>query len=242
MPQANKDWTIRPHGLLQQLADNLWIVDGEVRMPPGPLPRRMTIGRLADGGLLVFSAIALGESEMQKIEALGRPAVLVVPNAFHRLDAPAWKARYQDIRVVTPEAARKKVEEVVPVDGTTGDFSDPNVTLVTVPGTGEGEAALVVRSQSGTTLVINDLIGNVQNAKGLMRIALSLMGFGGSRPQVPRAFKMRMVKDGPAVGAQFSRWATIPDLKRVVVSHGSVIDTDPGDVLRQLAKSLTSAA
>ena len=239
MTAANKDWNVQAHGPLETLAENLWTVTGEIKMPPGPLPRRMTVARLADGGLVVFSAIALKEDEMRKIEALGRPAFMVVPNAFHRLDAPAWKARYPAIRVVTPRAARRRVEEVVPVEDVAGDFSDPNVTFVTVPGTGDAEAALVVRSESGTTLVVNDLIGNVQDAKGLMRFVLSLMKFAGRRPHVPRPVKWRMIKDRPALAAQFSRWAAIPDLNRVVVSHGSVIDRDPGGVLRRLAESLS---
>ena len=29
------------------IADDLWVVDGVIQMPPGPLPRRMTIARLA---------------------------------------------------------------------------------------------------------------------------------------------------------------------------------------------------
>lgn len=239
MTAANKDWTVQPHGPLERLAENLWTVSGEIKMPPGPLPRRMTVARLADGGLVVFSAIALREEEMQKLEALGRPAFLVVPNAFHRLDAPAWKARYPAMRVVTPRAARKKVEEVVPVDDVTGDFSDPNVSFVAVPGTGDVEAALVVKSEPGTTLVVNDIIGNVQDAKGLMRFVLALMKFAGHSPQVPRPVKWKMIKDRPALAAQFLRWAAIPDLNRILVSHGSVIDRDPGGVLRRLAESLS---
>lgn len=239
MTAANKEWTVQAHGPLDRLAENLWTVTGEIRMPPGPLPRRMTVARTADGGLVVFSAIALGEEEMRKLEALGRPAFMVVPNAFHRLDAPAWKARYPAMRVVTPGGARKKVEEVVPVDDVAGDFADPNVAFVAMPGTADREAALVVKSESGTTLVVNDIIGNVQDARGLMRLVLSLMKFAGHRPHVPRPVKWKMIKDRPALAAQFSRWAAIPDLKRIVMSHGSVIEKDPGGVLRRLAESLS---
>jgi hypothetical protein len=69
-------------------------VDGEIQMPPGPLPRRMTPSWLADGGLVIFSAIALKETAMQQVEALGQPRYLIVPNAFHRQDAAVWKSRY----------------------------------------------------------------------------------------------------------------------------------------------------
>src|SRR5215217_2718638 len=80
-------------GDLRAIAENLWVVEGTIQMPPGPLPRRMTIARLSSGDLVVFSAIALDDAAIAKVDALGRPAFLVVPNAFHREDAPAWKRR-----------------------------------------------------------------------------------------------------------------------------------------------------
>ncbi len=113
-------WNVQPHGKLIELAENLWTVEGTIRMPPGPLQRRMTIARLQNGALVVFSAIALDEAEMRKIEALGEPSFLIVPNPFHRQDAAAWKARYPDMRVVTPAGARTAVEQAVPVDDLRG--------------------------------------------------------------------------------------------------------------------------
>ncbi|HEV7274859.1 MAG TPA: hypothetical protein VGN80_01065 [Devosiaceae bacterium] len=233
-------WNVRPHGQLTPVDDGLWVVDGEVRMPPGPLPRRMTIALLSGGELVVFSAIALAEAEMAKVEALGRPAFLVVPNGWHRLDAAGWKARYPGMVVVAPAGARAQVEEVVRVDDTSGDFGDGAVRFMPVPGTA-GEAALVVRRPAGTTLVINDLIGNVQDARGIMKLALVVMGFGGRRPQVPRAFKARAVTDAAAVAGRFREWAALPDLRRIVVSHGAIIEAEAAGVLRRLAEGLAPA-
>jgi hypothetical protein len=173
---------------------------------------------------------------MEAIEELGRPAVLVVPNPFHKEDAPAWKARYPDIRVVTPPRARDAVTKVVPVDDTS--FSDDRVAFVTAPGTEEKEAALVVSGSEGTTLVLNDLIGNIHDAHGIMRPILSLMGFAGRKPQVPRAFILQVIRDKKALAAQFRQWATLPDLRRIVVSHGAIIDQDPAGVLARLANKL----
>jgi hypothetical protein len=231
-------WVVHPHGKLTELAENLWTVEGTIKMPTGPLSRRMTVARLGTGELVIFSAIAVDETAMSALEKLGHPTFLVVPNAFHREDAPGWKARYPRIRVVTPAGARAAVEQVVPVDTTTDPFGDPRVRLVPVPGTGDVESALVVGSNSGTTLVINDIIGNVQNARGLMRPVLSMMGFAGRKPQVPRMFVARVVKDKAAVAGQFRQWAAIPDLKRIVVSHGATIEHDPKGVLLGLAEGL----
>src|SRR5688500_14318601 len=93
-------WRVLPHGPLQQLAENLWCVLGS--LPNMSLKRMMTIARRSDGGLLLHSAIALDEPTQRQLEALGPPTHLIVPNAVHRLDAPAYKARYPALRVFTP--------------------------------------------------------------------------------------------------------------------------------------------
>lgn len=234
----DRSWNVQPHGKIAALAENLWTVEGTIKMPPGPLSRRMTIARLQSGALVIFSAIALDDAEMQKIEALGKPSILVVPNAFHRQDSAAWKARYPDMRVVTPRGARPAVEQIVPVDDCEGLFSDETVQFQPVPGTENGESALVVISESGTSLVVNDLIGNVKNARGIMKWVLFVMGFAGRTPQVPRAYKARAIKDKGAVAEQFRNWAALPRLQRILVSHGAIIDDDPARVLHDLARSL----
>jgi len=232
------NWVVQPHGPLVTHSDNLWSVEGTIGMPTGPLSRRMTLARLGNGALVIFSAIALSEDEMRQVERLGRPAYLVVPNAFHREDAPGWKARYPQMRVVTPQGARAAVEELMGVDACGDIFDDPSVRFLTVPGTQDAESALLVSSQDGKTLVVNDLIGNVRNARGLMKLALSLMGFAGRKPQVPRMFVARVVKDRTEVAAQFRQWAVVPDLRRIVVSHGDIIERDAGAVLSGLADRL----
>ncbi len=119
-----------------------------------------------------------------------------------------------------------------------GLFSDETVQFQPVPGTESSESALVVVSESGTSLVLNDLIGNIRNARGLMKWVLGAMGFAGRAPQVPRLYKARAIKDKAAVAAQFRAWAALPRLKRILVSHGAIIDDDPARVLRDLAQSL----
>ena len=137
-------------------------------MPLANITRRMTVVRLRDGRLVIFNAIALDEGVMRALEEFGRPAFLVVPNGHHRLDAKIWKSRFPAMRVITPQGALTSVEKIVPVDATFADFGDPGVTFVTVPGTREGEAALEVTGPNGTTLVLNDLVGNMPNSEGAL--------------------------------------------------------------------------
>lgn len=207
-------------------------------MPFTSFPRRMTAVRLRDGRLVIFSAIALAEADMGELERFGRPAFLVVPNEQHRMDAEVWKERYPALEVVAPSGAGSKVADVVMVDSTAPDFDDPDVQFVTVRGTREGEAALLVRDARGTTLVVNDIIGNIPNSKGLRGAFMRFVGFAGDAPQVPRVVKRFLVKDKEALREQLLAWAAVESLERILVSHGDVIDERPREVLRTLATSL----
>ena len=238
MSTANREWKVLPHGPVEEIDDGVLTVEGDLRMPLVRLPRRMTIARLHDGRLVVFSAIALDDAGMAKIEAAGRPAFLVVPNAHHRLDAPAWKRRYPQMQIVAPPGCRERVQQVVPVDTTTPAFGDAAVDFVTVAGTAENEGALVVRRERGTTLVLNDIVGNIRGARGVGGALLRAMGFAGDVPRVPRLVKRVLIKDPAALRAQLLRWADIGALARIVVSHGEIVVDDAGGVLRRLAASL----
>jgi hypothetical protein len=238
MPKVNQVWTVLPHGKLTELEPNLLTVTGDIPMPLANLPRRMTIARLADRRLVVFSAIALDDSSMRVLETYGTPAFLVVPSDKHRIDAKIWKARYPEMLVVAPSGARKKVAEAVHVDALIPQFGDPSVEFITVPGTGGREAALLVHSAYGTTLVLNDLIGNIRNSSGFGGWFLRVMQFAGDEPQIPRPVRWSLIKERPALRAQFLRWAALPSLRRILVSHGSPIDIEPAEALRDVAQSL----
>ena len=238
MTKPFEQWTVLPHGKLVQIDDNVLTVVGEIHMPLMDLPRRMTVVRLADSRLLVFSAVALDEDEMAALEAYGRPAYLVVPSDKHRLDAKIWKDRYPEMQVIAPEGARAKVEETVPVDTVAPRFDDPNVQFVCVPGTRGREAALVVRPPRGTTLVLNDVVGNIRDAAGFGGWLLHIAGFAGKEAQIPKVVKMAVIDDTNALRAQLLQWAEIESLKCILVAHGLPIEENPRHVLRELAGSL----
>lgn len=238
MTKPFTSWTVLPHGKLTQIDDNLLSVSGVVPMPVGEVERRMTVVRLRDGRLVVYSAIALAEAEMCALEEFGTPAFLIVPSSSHRLDAKAWCQRYPNMMVITPAGARAKVEEVVAVDATTVMFDDPNVHFVVVAGTGEQEAALMIDSRQGTTLVLNDLIFNLDNQPGVRGWVMRVLGVTSNRPHIPRFIRRREVKDNRALREQLEIWSKLPSLRRVIMAHGNIINRNAARTLGRLAQTL----
>ena len=150
MAKAHEEWKVLRHDPIEKLEPNLWRVTGTV--PGIALKRVMTLVRLEDGRIVIHSAIALDDASMAEIEEWGRPAILLVPNAYHRLDAPAYAARYPDLRVLCPRGGRAKIEEVVAVDGEYDAFDGgPAVSLQYLDGVGKAEGVMTVRSSSEVT-------------------------------------------------------------------------------------------
>jgi hypothetical protein len=240
MPKLHDRWTVLPHGPLRAIDDRLLTVAGQIPMPLGGFPRRMTIAALPRKRTAIFSPIPLDEESMARIEAFGRPAFLVIPNGKHRLDARPFKARYPKARVLTAPAARAAVEEAVKVDQADPALSEA-VRLVMVAGTAERELAMIVDGPSGTSLVTNDIIGHVRHPQGPGAwLIVRLMAFGLRRPEVPRPIRKMLVDDSAALAAQLREWAALPNLRRIIPSHGEIIE-QPAAELARLAQSLGKA-
>ena len=237
------EWAVLPHGPIESLAENLWYVSGE--LPKMDLKRTMTVARLADGRLLLHSAIALDEDGMQALESLGKPSFLVVPSGYHRMDAPRYKARYPDITVLCPRGNRKRVEKVVPVDHCYEDcpLPDPSDDSVRLEYFDEGrrpEGIVLVRSEDGVTAIFNDVLFNVPHNKGLFWFVYGrLMGASGGPKATPiaRLFLLR-----GATGRGYRTWLTAAaergDIVRLVPGHGDLVDENVTGVLRDLAAGL----
>jgi len=238
MADAPKAWRAHEHGPIRKLAENLWWVDGS--LPKMPLRRVMTVVRMQDGGLVVHSAIALNEAAMTELEAWGTPRFLIVPNAFHRLDAPAYKERYPQIRVFAPSGSRAKVAEVIRVDSALEVFpGDPSVEVAPLAGIRDAEMAMIVRSKDGTTVVLNDAVFNMDKKKDLLGNLITTAFGSAPGPRVSRLFKLLAVKDAKALRADLERLAALPGLTRLIVAHEKVASgPDAAAALRAAATFL----
>jgi hypothetical protein len=229
MAKVFESWTVLKHGPLEKLSENLWRVDGT--MPDPNVHRVMTIARMKDGRLLIHNAIALEEPLMVEIEAFGTPAIIVVPNGFHRQDAKIYKDRYPSAVVYAPKDATKKVGQVVPVTGEYRDApKDDTVHLRYLEGCKGNEGFLEVKSEDGKTLVFNDVICNVPKRTGLFGFLLAPTG----KPSVPRVSRWMILKDKSTFARHLSELAT-SDLCRVILSHGRMLSDKPAETLKTIA-------
>ena len=238
------EWEARvlPHTAIEPLATHLWHVTGVLgdRLPP----REMVLYRLPDTTLLIHSAIALSQSEMDRLESLGNPTVLIVPNRIHRLDALLYKQRYPDLQIVCPAAARSFVEAVVPVDGLAEDIL-PNYGIVchSPAGIYDQELAYELPLPSGRALVFTDILFNLTDTyldqhipnRGAVFNWLGASGYFG----ITRFGRWFFLRDRTAYRQWLEQLAdNLPDLQAISVAHGEPIVENCPQRLREAAGRL----
>lgn len=233
-----EDWFVLPHDPIQELSENLWRVEGDT--PHLPLRRVMSVVRLQDERLLIHSAIALDDEAMKKLDSWGTPSILLIPHARHLTDAPRYKYCYPSLRVYAPPAVVNKAREVVKVDGTFADAPlDSSASLELLDGTAEAEGALLVHSSDGTSVILNEVVFDLEPPKSsIVRVAMKVAGFGPG-PRVPPVAKFELVKNDESLAQHLERLAAIPDLVRLIVGHGRMSEGPAAAAaLRQAATTL----
>ena len=153
-------------------------------------------------------------------------------------DAPRWKARFPQIRVFCPGAARVKVEQVVAVDGDLGDLPpDPRVSFETLDGTRGDEPVFIVRGngdEPARTLIFTDALFNHSHAQGFGGAIMRWMGSTGG-PKVTPLFRMAGISDKEAFFEHLARLAGVEGPTRILVAHGDPITADAPGVLTRAA-------
>jgi hypothetical protein len=233
--QAHK---IFPHGALQELMPGVWSLSGTM---PLPLKRVMTIVRLPDGSLLLHSVIALDDAGMAALDALGKPSIMIVPHTGHRMDPPFYKARYPDLRVVAPAAARAKVEKVIKCDGTCEETLPAlGVRAHALNGFKDHELAYELDTPGGKILVMSDAVANDDPQAGLGGWVTSTFtgGLRGRRLGVPRIVRLLLLSDKKAARASLEALAAIPDIKLLTIAHGRALTEGCSDALKEAASML----
>ena len=95
-------------GPLTPFAEGIWVDTAPVRFLGMQLTTTMTVLRLGDGNLLLYSPVALTQARQSAIEALGPVAHLYAPNLFHHRWIGEWAAAFPSALLHAPVGLAKK--------------------------------------------------------------------------------------------------------------------------------------
>jgi hypothetical protein len=219
---------------LEAIARDVWIADGPpVSFLGIPYPTRMATVRLADGGLWVWSPIALTARLAEEVETLGPVRHLVSPNKLHHLFLGAWKARWPAARLYAPPGLRRRRRDLA-FDADLCDVPDPawasDLDQVVFRGSLAMEEVAFFHRASRTALV-GDLVQRFDPAtlRGWRALVMRLDGLVGDRGSAPREWRLTFVHRAPARAARDRMLGWRPD--RLVVAHGTWVRSDAARVL-----------
>jgi hypothetical protein len=211
---------------MRELATDLWVAEAPLRFFGLEIGARMTVVRLPGRGLLLHSPIARSRELAQAVERLGRPAVLVAPNRFHHLFAGEWRAACPDARLFVAPGVEAKRPELA-VAGVLGDEPDPEWAEVLDQAVLRGfplSNEVVFFHRPSATLIASDLAFHVgPEAAPLTRLAFRLAGAYGRLAVT--ALERLAIRDRAAYRASLEKVLRWP-ISRVIVAHGSVVETD----------------
>ena len=97
---------------MRQIATDIWTVPSPLTFMGLKLNTRMTLCRLSDGGLAIFSPVPCSEDVKAAVDALGTVRVIVAPNLLHHLYVGEWIAAYPEALSYAPRGLEDKRPEL----------------------------------------------------------------------------------------------------------------------------------
>jgi hypothetical protein len=221
---------------LQQFGPEIWIADGPVTSFYGfPYPTRMVVIRLSDGGLFVWSPVALSDSLRVAIDVLGPVRHLVSPNALHHLFLGEWKSGYPAARLYASPRLRRKRKDLT-FDAELGDAPEPewaaDIDQVVVHGS-FALTEVVFFHHSSHTALFADLIQNFPRDwfKGWRGFVARLGGIVTPNPGAPRDWRASFL-DRRVARVALDQVLTWP-IERVMIAHGDLPTADGAAFVRR---------
>lgn len=217
---------------LEPIAPGLWVQARPLRFAGVETGTRMSVVRLADGGLFVHSPVSLDIATREAVDALGPVKAVVAPSRFHHLYVGEWIKAYPDavayacpgLKSKRPDLPWRGVLSDEPEAAWRGDLDQ------VLFGARSLESEVVFFHPSSRTLLCADAIFNLASHPSRMtRIVAFLMG---NRAPGATLFERVLIRNRKAAREQVDRMLAW-DFDRIVLAHGGIIETGGVEVLRR---------
>lgn len=203
--------------------DGLWTAPRAHTILGLTIGTRMSVVRLAGGGLWLHSPVALDGQTRNALDALGPVRFLVAPNRFHHTYLPQARDAYPQAKIFgAPGLADKRRDiafDAIVSDSLVPEWANEIDQHVTggVPLLNE----VVFLHKPSRTLILTDLAMNIRGeSPAWQRFGARLFGVYGKLAPPPE-LRWLMVRERKALKHSIERilaW----DFGRVVVAHGEV--------------------
>ena len=211
--------------LLQKFAEAIWTADGPiVPFLTFPYSTRMAVIRLSDGGLFIWSPIALSNQLQREIDTLGPVHFLVSPNKLHHLYLAEWKHAYPQAQLIaSPGLSNKRKDLSFDAElGKNTELAWSNTIDQSIM-YGSFLTEVVFFHHASGTVLFADLLQNFAADwfKGWRGVIARLDGICAPNPGAPREWRASFWNRKAAREA-LSKILSWP-IERVVIAHGEMV-------------------
>jgi hypothetical protein len=232
--------TFPPLDVPKPLADGVWIVDsGPQRVLGLAFPIRMTVLRLADGGLWLHSPTKHTPALEAALAPLGPVRHLVAPNTAHWVHVSPWQKAFPDAKLwAAPGVAdRARGQDVhLRVHGTLGDAAPPDWAgqIEQAVFSGPGLIEIAFHHRASRTLVLTDGIQAMRSGDLPLatRLFSRVTGAAAEDGATPAHIRLVLNRRRQANRAAAERLLALRP-ERVVFAHGAFYERDGAARLRQ---------
>lgn len=230
------------HVRLTQVTDDIWVYDDAPISAAGmPIPIRMTIIRLGDGGLLLHSPTRYSQAVAAQLEKLGRIRFLLAPNIAHWMFLRGWQKGLPETQTFAPPGLAdraqvrqsrlridRELEGPAPVEWAR------ELEIVHIAASMFREIELFDRRSR--TLILTDLVQNLDpdSLPPLARFAANFAGNTLPNGKAPIHLRLLLRLGGRSVRTAGQRLLSLAP-ERVIFAHG---DWFASEGTRRLAESL----
>jgi hypothetical protein len=224
---------------LREFVPGIHLVESTVRFYGVRVQTRMTVIRLSDSRLFVHSPVGLDAAIRRALDALGEVAFIVSPNKIHHLSIGEYIDAYPGAKTFASPGLPERRPDLS-FDGVLGDQPDPAWATELDQAEIRGNiffSEIVFLHRASRTLLVTDLVENFDRgtASALGRTLARLFGVG-SEPVASPEHRL-YTSDARAAAESFERIQSW-DFERIVLSHGSLIESDGRAVMKAVGEHL----
>jgi len=224
----------------QQVHNNIWYVRQPLELFGIDIGSVMTIVRVQDGSVVIFSPVDPIDELIDEIAKLGPVRAVVSPNRLQQQNARRFMAYYPDCCYYFPPGLDQRLprrlvdlpnRKEILREETTKKWGDDLVALkiTGMPFVNE----FVFYHKESRTLIATDLLLNIESSEGLWaRLFWPMIGIKVGTPGQSRLFKL-CIRDKGLYNASIQRILEL-DIERVILNHGAMIEAQGPEIIERL--------
>ena len=222
--------------MLEPFGEDIWLAGGPITAVAGfRYPTRMAVIRLSDGGLFIWSPVALTEPLRAAVDALGEVRHVIAPNSLHHLFLEDWRRAYPAAWLYAAPGLRARRKDIA-FDADLADAPAPEWSADIDQVVARGNlitTEVVFFHRRSRTVIFTDLIQHFDPTwfTGWRAVVARLDLMAAPEPQTPRKFRNAFV-GRRAARAAVQRILVWP-ADKVLMAHAAPVRSDGQAFIRR---------